>query len=283
MRSPWIAVTATGVALVLGAGLWGTVGAAALAVSVVTAVSAPSEEGEVDSPTDVAPGADDLDPFPITEVYEVGADGVLTPEPTPEAAKVWAGIERVFTPRGAATRIEQLRLGRDVSSDTMAWVSRSTSVEYWTFAANLAYAADDDYWMSTVVHEYAHVLSLGPDSADAFAETCDTLWSGQGCLFPDADLLTFSDRFWGDYTDAPDAENDDVDIADAFYAAHEEDFVSAYAATNVAEDFAESFTAFVMEDAAGGDDLLSQKIAFFAEYPQYVLVRERLRTELRWD
>lgn len=276
MRSPWIAVTATGVALVLGAGLWGSVGAAALAVSLVTSASTVSDEDDLEAPSA------ELDPFPITEIYEVGADGVLTPEPTPEAARVWAGIERVFTPRGAATRIEQLRLGDDVSSDTMAWVSRSQSVEYWTFAANLAYAGDNDYWMSTLVHEYAHVLSLGPESADAFAETCDTLWVGQGCLFPDADLLTFSDRFWNGYTDAPDALNDDADVTDAFYAAHEQDFVGAYAATNVTEDFAESFLAFVSEDTVEGDDLLSQKIAFFGEYPRYVLARERLRADLRW-
>ncbi|WP_150951921.1 NADH:ubiquinone oxidoreductase subunit 4 (chain M) [Microbacterium testaceum] len=289
MRSPWIAVTATGVAIVLGAGLWGTVGAAALAVSLATSASpdtwgedlpVPSEPGP--SADELEPPADELDPFAITEVYEVGADGTLSPEPTPEAAEVWAGIERVFTPRGAATRIEELRLGRDVSSDTMAWVSRSQSGEYWTFAANLSYADDNDYWMATLVHEYAHVLSLGPESSDTFTETCDTLWTGQGCLLADADLLTFSDLFWADYTDAPDADNIDVDIAEAFYAAHEQDFVDAYAATNVTEDFAESFLSYVSEDAVEGDDLLSRKIAFFGEYPRYVLVRERLRAELGW-
>lgn len=283
MRSTWIAVTATVAAIILGAGLWGTIGAAALAVSLVASTSTASWQDDLGAPTEPVPRSDDLDPFPVTEVYDVGADGVLTPEPTPEAAKVWKSIERVFTPRGAAARIDQLRLGRDVSSDTMAWVSRSESVEYWTFAANLAYAADDDDWMSTVVHEYAHILSLGPESADAFAVTCDTLWVGQGCLFPDADLLTFSDRFWNRYTDAPDALNVDADVADAFFSAHEGDFVDAYAATNVTEDFAESFLAYVSEDPVEGDDLLSQKIAFFGDYPRYVLVRERLRAELGWD
>ncbi len=42
MRSTWIAVTATVAAIILGAGLWGTIGAAALAVSLVASTSTAS-------------------------------------------------------------------------------------------------------------------------------------------------------------------------------------------------------------------------------------------------
>ena len=140
---------------------------------------------------------------------------------------------------------------------------------------NLAYAHDDDLWLATLVHEYAHVLSLGPESVDSFTDTCDTMWTGQRCLLPETALIDYADRFWSTYADAHAADNEGVGIADAFYVAHEEDFVSAYAATNVAE----GFTTYVMEDEPTGGGVVADKLRFFDEYPPYVLVRERLRTE----
>ena len=266
---------ASSVALVLGVVLWGTTG---LVVWSISQSQAAAELG-TDLPSFDDPAREADDDFRITEVYEVGADGILSPLPSAEAAAVWAEIERVFTPRVAATRISQLKVGDDPSSDTLAWVSRENTPEYWTFAANVAYADDDELWVGTLVHEYAHVLSLGPDSVDSYTDTCDTIWTGQGCLLPETALFAFSDRFWQAYTDAPDADNVDVDVADAFYAAHEDDFVDAYAATNVAEDFAESFMAYVMEDEPTDGGVVADKLRFFREYPPYVLIRERLRAE----
>ncbi|MDF2667412.1 MAG: NADH:ubiquinone oxidoreductase subunit 4 [Microbacterium sp.] len=265
---------ASGVALVLGLFFWGTAG---LIVWSVDQARGATEFGTGLPSFDDPPEAAD-DDFRITEVYDVGADGILSPEPSAEAAAAWAEIERVFTPRVAATRISRLEVGDDSRSDTMAWVSREDTPEYWTFAANLAYA-DDDTWLPTLVHEYAHVLSLGPESADIYADTCDTIWTGQGCLLPETALYAFSDRFWSAYPDAPTADNVDADVADEFYAAHEDDFVDAYAATNVTEDFAESFMTYVLEEQPTGGGTVSDKLRFFAEYPPYVQIRERLRTE----
>ncbi|MDQ1073820.1 MULTISPECIES: NADH:ubiquinone oxidoreductase subunit 4 (chain M) [Microbacterium] len=272
MQPRWIALIASGVALVLGLFFWGTTGIVVWSINQAQNTTAGLTQHD-------APPPDTDDDFAIAEVYEVAADGTLSPEPTPDAAAVWAEIERVFTPRVAATRISQFKVGDDASSDTMAWVSREDVPEYWTFAANLAYAGDDESWLATLVHEYAHVLSLGPESVDSFAETCDTMWTGQGCLLPETALSAFSDRFWSAYADAPAADNDDADVADEFYAAHEDDFVDAYAATNVTEDFAESFMTYVMEDEPAGGGVVSDKLRFFREYPPYMLVRERLRAE----
>lgn len=265
---------ASGVALVLGVVFWSAAGLVVWSVHLADAAA--SFIGGT-SPLDDRPAVDD--DFRVTEVYDVGADGILSPSPSAEASAVWAEIERVFTPRVAATRISQLKVGDDSSSDTLAWVSRDNAPEYWTFAANVAYADDEELWLGTLVHEYAHVLSLGPESVDAYTDTCDTIWTGQGCLLPETALLAFSDRFWSAYTDAPEGDNVDVDVADAFYAAHEEDFVDAYAATNVTEDFAESFMAYVMEEEATERSPVADKLRFFAEYPPYIRVRERLRAE----
>ncbi|WP_058597050.1 hypothetical protein [Microbacterium testaceum] len=148
------------------------------------------------------------------------------------------------------------------------------------FAANLAYADDRDLLLTTLVHEYAHMLSLGADDTDASAVDCDTEWAGAGCLLPGSDLQRFADRFWSGYTDAPARDNVDADVAWDVYQAHEEDFVSDYAATNVSEDFAETFATYVVEpDVDATDSVVARKFAFFDALPEYASARDRIRSE----
>lgn len=52
-----------------------------------------------------------------------------------------------------------------------------------------------------------------------------------------------------------------------------------YAATNVVEDIAESFAAWVIEDDVSGDSMVADKLAFFDDYPELVAIRDRIRTE----
>ncbi|ODU50850.1 MAG: hypothetical protein ABT07_03050 [Microbacterium sp. SCN 70-10] len=135
------------------------------------------------------------------------------------------------------------------------------------FAANLAYADDRDLLLTTLVHEYAHMLSLGADDTDASAVDCDTEWAGAGCLLPDSDLQRFADRFWSGYTDAPARDNLDADVAWDFYQAHE-------------EDFAETFAGYVIEPAVDAiGSVIGRKFAFFDALPEYASARERIRAE----
>ncbi|MEC8762510.1 MAG: hypothetical protein VXY40_07145, partial [Actinomycetota bacterium] len=60
---------------------------------------------------------------------------------------------------------------------------------------------------------------------------------------------------------------------------HEEDFVSDYAATNVVEDFAESFMTFVLEPEPDDDTVIGQKLLFFWDRPEYVEIRDHVRAE----
>ena len=68
-----------------------------------------------------------------------------------------------------------------------------------------------------------------------------------------------------------------------FYAEHEDDFVSDYAATNVIEDFAESFMVYVIEDAPIGDSVAAEKLRFFEAIPELAAIRDRLRAEFASD
>jgi hypothetical protein len=78
-------------------------------------------------------------------------------------------------------------------------------------------------------------------------------------------------------------DNEDADVAWDFYTANEDDFVSDYAATNVVEDFAESFMTWVIEDTVTGESITAAKLTFFENYPELVTIRDRIRAEFGDD
>jgi hypothetical protein len=227
---------------------------------------------------DGAPVEED-DDFGTVEVYTVLEDGSLDPLASGTAAHVWETFERVVTPDFAAETIAQFRVGDEPDSDTLAYVYQDRDPSLWVLAANLATIEDDGLLISTLVHEFAHILTLGPEQFDPKVASCDTLELDEGCAFEDSLLYEFERRFWAGYDDAPEPGNADADLAWEFYEGHEDDFVSDYAATNVVEDIAESFMTFVLEDQPEGDTVVAQKLDFFWEQPDLVALRERIRAE----
>lgn len=261
MRARWIVLLTASIAVLAGTLFWAFAGS--LAGSFLFA------DG---------PGEDDED-FGTAVVYAVDVDGILSPEPDRRAAEVWQEFTRVVTPDFAAATVSHYRVGDNADTDTLAYVYRDDDPELWVFAANLAYADDPDLLLATLVHEYAHILSLGADDTDPDTDACETVALNEGCLVPGAALADFEMRFWRGYTDAPSPDNDDADRAWDFYQDHEDDFVSDYAATNVAEDFAESFMTFVLEPSREGDTVVAEKLRFFDAYPEYADARGRIRAE----
>lgn len=214
-------------------------------------------------------------------IYAVQPDGSLDPEPTGRAAEVWRIFERIATPEYAAQVIYEYRVGDAPGSDTLAYVERSDEPGYWALADNLATSSDTPYLIATLIHEYAHLILWSTDEFD-IADECELLAFSDGlCAHPDAILQAYHERFWHAYgSAAPGPDNVDSDIAERFYDAHPEDFVSAYAATNVAEDAAETFAAFVIEDIPDPQSsTVAAKLAFFAEYPELLAIRDRIRQE----
>lgn len=125
----------------------------------------------------------------------------------------------------------------------------------------------------TIVHEYAHVLSLSDDQIpiDSWDDpSCNTLMLYEGCLEDDAYLFAFYEEFW----EGVDPESS------ATYWGSEDEFVTEYAATNVVEDFAESFTYFVFEDRPRGSSIADEKMEFFYQFDELVALRQLIRQRL---
>jgi hypothetical protein len=207
-------------------------------------------------------------------------------EPSGLAATVWETYVRIVGVEYAGETMSTFQTGSNDDSDTLAYVIRADGdVQRWDLAANLAYSDNPPELIATLVHEYAHILSLNSTEVEPFAKSCETLDLDEGCAEQDSYIFAFEREFWAEYgTDAPDATNGDDEVTDAFYAEHEEDFVSAYAATNVVEDFAESFMLYVIEpEPDNGETPTARKLLFFAQYPELVDIRDRIRAEFEGE
>jgi len=227
------------------------------------------------------------DDFGAVSVYSVTDAGTLDPEPGGLAADVWETFTRVTTIEFAGSVVTQFRTGDAPDSDTLAYVYQDSDPTLWILAANLATSEDHEQLVATLIHEYGHILTLGVDEVTSDAADCSTIELDEGCADNDSAIWMFEQQFWSEYgSDAPAADNSDADVGWAFYNEHEEDFVSDYAATNVVEDIAETFMTFVLEDrpsGAPGDSVVADKISFFWSYPDFVEIRERIRSEFADD
>ena len=245
----------------------------------ITLVRGLTESTSYPSGTGTGPTTENDDDFGTVTIYSVTSDGTLDPAADGLTLHVWDTFTRVVTPEFAATVMAQYRVGDAPNSDTLAYVFQDENPEQWILAANLATSTVDSDLIATLVHEYAHLITLDGTQMDTQVASCDTLDLDEGCAGDASYLWTFEKQFWSAYTDAPDAANTDAAVADEFYRAHEDDFVSDYAATSVVEDIAESFMTFVLEDQPSGDSVVARKLDFFWQYPELVTIRERIRGE----
>lgn len=213
--------------------------------------------------------------------YDVQPDGSLVPEPTGLAGTVWSVFARIADRDVIVDELVQFVVVDSEQSTLYAMVSPSVGARNdWVLAVNLDPVRDDEQLRVSLIHEYAHLLTLreGQLVTDA---ACPALQTGQGCTAPGSYLEAFHDEFWEPYGDAAPAPDQwHPAAADAWYEAHPYDYINAYAATNIVEDIAVSFTGFVVwERPDGTGEVWEDKVGFFWDYPELVELRDRLRTE----
>lgn len=253
---------------------------AAIVVSTLPSAAPGAPGGRPAASGSDAPREQEDDDFGTVLVYDVLDDGSLAPEPEGLALEIWEMFVRVAGIDLVAESLIEYHVGDSAESDTMAFVTQGDDPAHWILGANLATSEDRDELLATLVHEYAHILFLGSDEIDPEGDcgADEAVW--EGCPVEGSVIGGFRDVFWSGYgDDAPAADNTDADIAYDFYLAHEDDFVSDYAATNPVEDLAESFTAFVLEAEPDGDGVVAEKLRHLWEHEWLVEIRERIRAE----
>lgn len=133
---------------------------------------------------------------------------------------------------------------------------------------------DDRDLDATILHESAHLLTLGDDQLDTrWRGTCETFESIDGCLHLDAYLYDWVERYWTDLLDEL-AEIESArgrraeELVERLYREHRDRFVREYAATSPEEDIAETYSAWVLGRAARSD-AVAEKYGFFEEHDAF--------------
>jgi len=191
----------------------------------------------------------------------------------------------------------------DGYSNTLAAVDQNhADPTQWILEIDLADLEDKDALLFTLVHEYAHLLTLNSSQAipdlellddpmnlslqRSKAAACPNYFTGNSCSYADSYMQAFYTRFWQDINtdwekvDALQYGTEDLtpyyEGLYSFYKSHQDQFVDDYSTTHPAEDIAESFTYFVFSPKPMGNSIKEQKIAFFYEYPELIQLRENI-------
>ncbi|MBE7105917.1 recombinase family protein [Bacillus cereus] len=172
------------------------------------------------------------------------------------------------------------------------------SMEYpeeWTISLDtLDSAVNIDQVMKTLIHETAHVLTLGhkqipvnekylkafdeDKDISSYRNKCKNLFLQEGCSKESSYINQFHNSFWKqieqEWIEKKVEESEEAQIE--FFKEKHDEFVSEYGTTNVAEDIADTFTAFILQDSKKvkeGTELKYKKIAFFYQFPELVQMR----------
>ena len=133
---------------------------------------------------------------------------------------------------------------------------------------------DNDELDYTLIHEFGHLLTLnaGQLQIGGTARKCSTYFFGEGCAKPDSMSARFLAQFWSPEMRRA-AESNDTYLADDYPGS----FVTDYAATNPAEDLAETFATFVVNNKPTRNRMADAKVNFFWSIPEMVQLRAQIR------
>jgi len=185
----------------------------------------------------------------------------------------------------------------DGKDNTLAAVAQTyDDPAEWALEVDILDIADTYNLTFTLVHEFAHLLSLNPNqvppSIVVFNDpdndnilqreiaACSRYFPGEGCSAQGSYINAFYETFWVDIYDEWDEINYEQDDEkyynklDNFYYKYQDQFLTDYAVTTPEEDFADTFAIFVFGDKPTGSTIAEKKIVFFYTYPELVNLRD---------
>jgi len=245
-------------------------------------------------------------------IYKVEGDQIKNPiilyvpseyrkyqEDTAAHRRIWDFYAAIIPPELRRPVTEFVIFTDGPESDSGAWVRPSPGdPENWQVGFDLLDSDYPPFLTDALIHETAHILTLNsaeiPDDEDHYyffdgrqnVPDCPQLVVNGSCSPAGSYINLFYQRFWKDIyaqwwlTDqqAQRAESDEEywQMIERFYEQHSELFLNSYAATNIEEDLAESFTFFVLNDRPTGNAIPDQKAAFYYEFPELIDYRQQI-------
>jgi len=228
---------------------------------------------------------------PTGRVYQVSGDELDAADPIADA--LWVRFAALIPAEHRAGVVSFTTIDDPELSGYVEAVKGNTNRWHVALSAHLVNAPQE--LDATIVHEFAHMLSLGADQVLApesrlelrrLAASCPTFFTGEGCSRDDSYLAAYIDRFWrGDLLEeweaiAAGSAADFEEAIAGFVATHPDVFISDYAATDPTEDFAESFMEWVLGGPTGHLGATARaKLEFFADYAELIDVQAHIRAQ----
>lgn len=256
-------------------------------------------------------GGRDEDNTTYIVTYQISGDEITDPslesvpadlqdeqEDTAAHQKLWNYFAALI-PLENRGDLAEFSIMTDGQDNILAAVSQTyTDLNRWGLEVDIADSQDYYYLSYTLVHEFAHLLTLGsnqvipseavfynPDDNDIYLKeisACSNFFTGEGCANSDSYINQYYDLFWADIYEEWNAinleEDDDAyyQRLDDFYYKYHDQFLTDYSATDPVEDIAEAFSFFVFSEKPAGDTIAEQKILFFYNYPELVDLRTNI-------
>ena len=239
-----------------------------------------------------------IDGNQIIDREELGKSDDDTVADQKRQEKIWRQFSEVI-PSEYRRDISHYGVFSDGEGNLLAFVEPNPDDNSkWGLNVDPADASDHTELLYTLIHEFTHVFTLNsrqvPFNADVYyadddesyekaVEACSTYFTGEGCANRNAYIADFHNRFWLDIEEEHlQIDSEDEDGLYAFYEKYEDRFVTDYAATDTAEDIAETFSYFVLQPKPKNKKLtiVDQKILFFYEFPETVKLREQILARL---
>ena len=214
----------------------------------------------------------------------------------------WALFTRLI-PRDQRLMIGQFQIMTDGPGGVLSAVEQTShDPRSWILETDIADIPDTKNLAFTLLHEFGHLLTLGPSQVppdlqvfshpnntrvrDRALAACPDYFPGEGCSLPTSYVNVFFGRFWKDIYDEWSAidqiDNDSRREARlrAFYRTYRDQFVDSYAVTSPMEDIAETWVFYVLSARPSGTSVEDQKLQFFYQYPELVMLRAQILSSL---
>jgi hypothetical protein len=263
-------------AAAVGLGVWLVTRSAGGIPSTGATTSVSTSARATSGPTDSTTGPS------ATLPHVVGPGAALAPAVAGAEAAQWAQFVRLFGAHRITAKIATVAFYDKASDDSDASVTRTLSdPERFDLQINLARADDPKEQAFTFVHEFAHTLSLSGDQVPEVTGSCPRLTMDEGCARPGSYLQDWQTMFWDRYgATAPTAAQGEEATVRAFYESHRGDFVDEYSATNVTEDFAETFAYWVVTRSPSTRGVVGEKVALLESRPELRGLRDEIRAQM---
>jgi hypothetical protein len=218
--------------------------------------------------------------------YSVPGDLIASREDKATQMEIW----KLFTamiPISQRELLNEFIIFTDGGSDLLAAVEKADQPGKWSLQVDIVDAKDRLALSATLLHEFAHLVTLNSSQTEGDNYVCSIDYINPGCGRNGSYIDLFYQRFWADIfsewqtINAIDNPGDWNDQMDKFYLSHQSEFLTAYSATEPAEDIAEAWMYYILSPQPAEETTIAEgKILFFYDFPELVQLRMEIRSRL---